>query len=219
MEYFLQNGMRMHAFLGGLGLVASWVALAAEKGGRWHKIAGRIFSYAMGISVLMSLFISTADGHQNKFLFLIGIFTLYMILSGNRVLTFKNVQKEQAQTTDYLVAGVMLFAAVTMVLLGIIRLVYEIQIGWLYLFFGSFAAGLSIQDLRFYRNCQKRRQHWVILHIGRMTGAAIAALTAFLVTALAVNSLLVWILPTIFGTAFIIIQSRKWTIRQKNRAQ
>jgi uncharacterized membrane protein len=210
MEEFIQNIIRLHALLGGLGLISGIWAMAVKKGQSQHKLAGRIFSWTMVSSAALSLFVSATATHQSKFLFLIGIFTIYMVLSGNRVLTFKNSQKLQAQTLDYLVSGAMLIAALTMLFLGAYRAVYGINLGILYLFFGTFALLLSIGDLRFYRSCQIKRQQWAAMHIGRMMGALIAATTAFLVTAIAINSIWVWIAPTIFGTAFIFYQTRKW---------
>lgn len=218
METFIQNIIRLHVILGGLGLLSGIWAMAAKKGLNQHKLAGRIFSWTMVSSALLSLFVSASTTHQNNFLFLIGIFTIYLVLSGNRVLTFKSAKKVQAQPLDYLVSGTMLVAAVSMLFLGTYRAVYGINLGILYLFFGIFALLLSIGDLRFYRSCNSKRQQWASMHIGRMMGGLIAATTAFLLTALPINSIWVWITPTILGTAFISYQTKKW-YQPKNQSK
>ncbi|MBX0333755.1 hypothetical protein K3G39_10955 [Pontibacter sp. HSC-14F20] len=90
MEQTIRILIYIHAFFGGLGLITGMISILVNKGAINHKKAGNIFSYSMVISSLISLFIARMPNHENLFLFLIGIFTIYLVLSGNRALTLKS---------------------------------------------------------------------------------------------------------------------------------
>ena len=74
----------------------------------------------------------------------------------------------------------------------------------LFIFFGIISLVLCFQDFRFWRNPRKSKTGWLAQHIGKITGAYIASVTAFLVGGMKVQGLMVWILPSIIGNAFII---------------
>ena len=86
MEQTIKTLIYIHAFFGGLGLITGMISIFVKKGGFNHKRTGKIFSYSMIISSLISLFVARMPNHENLFLFLIGIFTIYLILAGNRVI-------------------------------------------------------------------------------------------------------------------------------------
>jgi hypothetical protein len=56
---------------------------------------------------------------------------------------------------------------------------------------------------------KEQKNAWLVSHIGRMIGALIASITAFLVAGLNIGTITVWILPTILGIPYIIYWSRK----------
>lgn len=195
----------IHAFFGGVALVAGLINLIVVKGGSIHKRAGKIFTYSMITSALISLVVSRLPDHENLFLFLIGIFTIYMIMAGNRALTLK--RKTQADWIDKLVSGTMLVTSVGMLTMGLVGVFQRTDNSILYIFFGSFGAFLAINDFKTFRVFSERKNAWLISHIGRMVGALIASVTAFLVAGLNIGTILVWILPTILGTAYIVYWS------------
>jgi uncharacterized membrane protein len=203
MEQIIKTLIYIHAFLGGLGLVTGMISIFVKKGGFNHKRTGKIFSYSMVISSLISIFVARMPNHENLFLFLIGIFTIYLVLSGNRALTLKSKIKPKADLVDKLVSGTMLLVSLGMLIIGIIEIVQLKENCVLYLFFGCFGAFLTIKDFITFKNFNENNNAWLINHIGRMIGALIASFTAFLIIGLRIDMILVWILPTIVGTIYI----------------
>lgn len=207
MEFIINILIYIHAFFGGLGLITGLISISVKKGAFNHKTTGKIFSYSIIISSLISLIISRIPKHENLFLFLIGIFTIYLILTGNRALTFKI--KTKADWIDKLISGTMFLVSIGMLMLGILGIVYEIENSILHLFFGGFGLLTTIRDFQTFKIFHKKKNTWLIYHLGRMIGALIASITAFLVTALNIETILIWFLPTILGTIYIIYWNKK----------
>ena len=208
MEETIKTLIYIHAFFGGVGLITGLISVAVKKGGAAHKKMGIIFSYAMVISSLISLVIARMPGHENTFLFLIGIFTIYLILAGNRALTLRSKIKQQADWKDKLISATMLLVSVGMLCLGLIGLVQQVANSVLYVFFGGFGAFMSIRDFQLFKSFKEKKNGWLVSHLGRMVGALIASVTAFLVAGIQLGSTLVWITPTIIGTLYIIYSNR-----------
>ncbi|WP_339708877.1 hypothetical protein [uncultured Kriegella sp.] len=203
----------IHAFLGGIGLLTGTGSAIVKKGGKSHKKMGTVFSYAMIASSLISLVIARMPNHENLFLFLIGIFTIYMVLAGNRALTFKNKRKEKADILDLTISGIMLTASIGMFAIGLIGLFQKNETSILYLFFGVFGALLTIKDFQMFMSFSQNKNMWLKNHLGRMIGALIASFTAFLVAGLHISTLFVWLAPTILGTLYIVYWKRKLKVK------
>ena len=210
MEQTIQILIYIHAFFGGIGLITGMISIFVKKGGFKHKKTGKIFSISMIISSMISLVVARMPNHENLFLFLIGIFTIYMILAGNRALTLRNKIKSKADWIDKLVSGAMLLTSICMLVIGIIGMIQKIDNSVLYIFFGGFGAFMTIRDFQTFKTFTEKKNAWLINHLGRMIGALIASVTAFLVAGLNIKVLFVWILPTILGTIYIIYWSRKF---------
>lgn len=112
-------------FFGGLGLFTGFISVIVKKGGSPHKKAGKVFTYSMLLSSLLSLIIALMPNHENTFLLLIGIFTIYMILSGNRALTFNPKYKTKAHAIDKIISVGMLIIALIMLSLGVLGLIQK----------------------------------------------------------------------------------------------
>ena len=205
MEQIIKIFIYIHAFFGGIALLSGLASILFVKGSPNHKKSGKVFSYGMVISSLISLPICWLPNHENNFLFLIGIFTIYLVISGNRVLLFK--KKKEANFTDKIISGVMFVASLLMLFFGTYFLIKSNSGGILYLFFGLTAFFISIRDFKFYKNIDKSKI--LPFHIGKMSGAYIASVTAFLVAGLRFEGLIYWILPSIIGTFFIIFWTKK----------
>ena len=180
METTIKIAIYIHAFFGGIGLLAGFGSVIFKKGSRNHKQSGKLFSIGMIISSLISLPICWLPKHENIFLFLIGIFTIYLVLSGNRVLGFR--RKSKADFTDKLISATLLVSAVLMLAFGIL-------------------------DFKFYKTMDQSKISQV--HIGKMTGAFTASITAFLVAGIQLNGLIYWILPSLLAGIFISYWTRK----------
>lgn len=217
MEQTIKILIYIHAFFGGLGLIAGMISIFVKKGGFNHKRTGKIFSYTMIISSLVSLIVARMPNHENLFLFLIGIFTIYLILAGNRALTLKSKTKTKADWIDKLVSGIMLLVSIGMLILGIIGMIQKVENSILYLFFGGFGVFMTIRDFQTFQVFTEKKDAWLISHLGRMMGALIASVTAFLVAGLHIGTTLVWIMPTILGTVYIVHWNRR--LKSKNKSK
>lgn len=209
MEQIIKPLIYAHAFFGGLGLIAGLVSIFVKKGGLNHRKAGKIFTYSMSISSFLSLIVSRMPNHENLFLFLIGIFTIYLVLAGNRALTLRSKIKSKADWKDKLVSGLMLITSIVMVLLGIFGIIQKINNSILYLFFGAFGMFLTLRDFHTFKIFTYNKNAWLLNHLGRMTGALIASITAFFVAGLNIQTIFIWFLPTIFGIPYIIFWNKK----------
>ena len=207
MEETIKILIYSHAMFGGIGLITGIGSIIVKKGSTIHKRMGKLFSIGMITSSLISIPISWMPNHENLFLFLIGLFTIYLVLAGNRALTFKT--KEKADWIDKIISGSMLIFSLLMVIMGVYGVLNSVSISILYLFFGGFGLFLTIKDFRFFNNLNKEKNAWLIAHIGKMIGAFIASITAFIIAGLGIGSLIAWTLPTILGTIYILYWKRK----------
>lgn len=209
MEETIKILIYIHAFFGGIGLITGTCSIIVKKGGLIHKRLGKVFSYSMVISSFISLLVARMPNHENLFLFLIGIFTIYMVLAGNRALTLKNKSKNKADMIDKTISGIMHIASLIMIVIGVLGLIQKIENSILYLFFGGFGTFMTLKDFQTFKNFTKNKNAWLKSHLGRMIGALIASLTAFMVAGLNIRTLMIWISPTILGTIYIIYWNRK----------
>ncbi|MGB3774692.1 MAG: hypothetical protein WA951_05500 [Leeuwenhoekiella sp.] len=210
MEKIITIAIYVHAFFGGIGLIAGTVSFLVKKGSKTHTLSGKVFSYGMIISSLISMPVALMPGHENTFLFLIALFTIYLVLAGNQALTFKpRLRKTTPALADKLISGSMLFFSVVMMGIGIYGMIYPRVNAILFLFFGVFGLIFAIKDFRFYRDPKKVKSGWLINHLGRIIGAYIASITAFLVAGLNLDNLIAWMLPSIIGTAAIFYWNRR----------
>ncbi len=209
MEQIIKLAIYIHAFFGGIGLLCGFGIMIAKKGTLLHQRLGKYFSYGMVISSAISLPICWLPNHGNIFLFLIGLFTIYLVLTGNRALTFKSKNKLKPALLDYLISITMVISSLLMIVIGIIGQLQNNKNSILFLIFGIVGFYISIRDFRFYKNYKTQKQLWLKAHIGKMMGAFIASVTAFVVAALGLGSLVSWILPSVFGAMVIVYWNRK----------
>ena len=215
MEIYITYSIYLHALLGGVGLLAGGVSVVAVKGKRWHTRSGKVFSVAMIGSALISLVVASLPNHQNLFLFLIGIFTIYMVLAGNRALALNSRTKPQATAADKSISGTMLVGSVAMILIGGYGILTELPNSLLFLFFGGIGLFMTTSDFKTFRTFQQDRLAGVKSHIGRMVGAMIASVTAFIVAGLDFKTLAAWLSPTLLGVPYIIYWTRRIEAKKK----
>lgn len=207
MEPAIKILIYIHAFFGGIGLITGIGSIVVKKGGKLHKRMGKLFSIGMITSSLISIPICWMPNHQNIFLFLIGLFTIYLVISGNRALSFKS--KSKADLLDKIISGTMLFFSVIMIAIGFYCQINSIANGILFTFFGGFGLFMTVKDFIFFKNFSETNRNWLSKHIGKMVGALIASITAYIVAGLGIGNLIAWIMPSIIGTFYIIYWNRK----------
>ena len=204
MELIAQYLIYAHAVLGGLALVSGGIALTAKKGRRVHKKSGKFFYYFMLSSALLALVIAVLPGHFSPFLFCIGVFSTYLIVSGYRSLRLKKMGIDLLP--DKIIAIIMVITGLVMVFYPILL---EGSFNIVLLVFGLLGVYFGTQDLLMFKNPRNLHKRWLTRHLGNMTGGYIAAITAFLVVNDVIGGLLNWFLPTVIGTIYITYWIRK----------
>lgn len=215
MDAFFKIFILSHAFSGFVALFAGTISIIARKGNEWHKKAGIIFYYGMIVAGGSGLVAALLPGHLNPFLFVVALFTLYLTITGYRALNLKNVREKSEIRLDYIYSYAMLTIALGMIFFGVNVLVKGQGMGWVLIVFGTIGILNALADVRAYRDLKSLRKKSLRLHIGKITGAYIAAFTAFFVTNDVLPSVLSWLLPTIFGVIFITYWLRKTKVKKK----
>ncbi|SFN96414.1 hypothetical protein SAMN04487989_107114 [Bizionia echini] len=215
MEDIIKIAIYIHAFFGGIGLITGIASIIVKKGSKNHKRMGKLFSIGMFTSSLISVPISWMPNHENLFLFVIGVFTMYLVLSGNRALTFKN--KAQANWIDKSISGIMLLFSIFMMVFGIYLIFKSNTTSVLFLFFGVFGLRLTCIDFKFFKNPQNSKNAWLIAHLIKMNGALIASITAFVIAGVGISNLIAWLTPTLLGTIYIVYWKRKTKAKMLNK--
>ncbi len=198
--------LTIHIITGSLGLITGTINMIAPKGKSFHKNVGNIFVYSMimaGISALIMAIL-----HPNHFLFMVGVFSLYMTISGKRYISRKSFS-----LFDYSVTLLMLIAAIAFAVLGALVLFKGNEFGIVMVVFSFISFSFVHSD---YKNLKSKIYHSATLHLQRIIGAYIASFTAFLVVNAKylpqfIPGYVYWLLPTVIFTPLIIWFSRKYT--------
>ena len=203
----------LHIIAGGISLLLGLYILATNKGSKIHKSLGTIYFIAMLTASLVALPMSYL--HSNYFLFIIGIFTSYMLLTGKRYLHIKSVA--EVRKTDWILSGIMFLFAIIFICFGVYHLIQNNYFGSVFIVFGSIGLRFVYQDSQNYTGKSGIKNYFLLCHLQRMIGSYIASVTAFLV----VNNqilpgIIAWLLPTIMLTPLILFWTRKYTKKEQN---
>lgn len=196
-----------HIIFGTIGLLAGVCVILLKKGDKRHRFIGKIFSYTLGLSMLASFPISFYK--ENVFLFCIGMWTLYMIITGHRSLQITDIKRvtlmDWSITLTMLVFGILLLAN------GFYQISFGLGLPIVSMVFGSLSLVFVWTDFRFFKGKLKAQNAHQLVHIQRMMGAFIASLTAFVVVNnTMVPGLIAWLLPTVIFIPLIAKWSRQW---------
>jgi len=203
----------LHVIGGSLGLFSGMINIIRRKGDKNHKIVGKVFFVSMLAAGISSLILSYL--HPNSFLFMVGVFTLYMVSSGQRYLTEKQINNFSPNIIDWTITILMCLAGLLFVILGASAILKSNLFGVVYIVFGGLGLLFVGQDYINYNNKSRIKNYRLLAHLQRMTGSFIAALTAFLVVNAkylpdVIPSILYWLLPTLVLTPYIIHWSLKY---------
>lgn len=194
----------IHAAFGGIALLAGTFAIIAKKGSSAHKKSGKVFYYIMLASALTALVISAIPSNFNPFLFSIGVFSAYLIISGYRALRYK--RKVVSLVIDKTLTGVMMITGLGMILMPVIL---EGKPNIVLAVFGIISLILTLGELRAYKNLEKLRKGWLAKHLGNMIGGYIAAVTAFIVVNQILPGVYGWLTPTAVGLGYMFYWTKK----------
>jgi uncharacterized membrane protein len=205
MEQLFKILLYLHIAGGATSLIVGSIVLSLKKGDARHKLLGNIFFYSMLLAALVALPMSYL--HTNLFLFIIGIFTTYMLLTGVRYLAKKSAP---ATLIDHLLTVLMLVFGLAFMYLGIVNIINGNSFGTVFLVFGLISLLFVYQDRKNFTGQARFKNYWLTTHLTRMIGAYIASATAFIVVNNTIlPNIVAWLLPTVILTPLIV----KW-IRQ-----
>lgn len=202
-----------HAIAGAVMLVSGMGAIGAKKGGKVHRMSGKVYAWATAVVGVTGFII--AFQKNNDFLLATSVFVVYMMGTAYRSLYLKQLHKNvRTAPLDWTImagaagaAGYLLYIGGTGVSRGnngsIVPMV-----------FGGICLVFLLRDYRKFTRGPVDKKHWLYNHISGMVGSYIAGVTAFL----AVNAgyfskeflISVWLGPTVVGTPYIIYMIRKY---------
>ncbi len=201
----------IHIAFGILSLILGLYILLTKKADKNHKTIGNFYFASMLITALVSFPMSYL--HPSYFLFIIGIFTTYMLLTGRRYLQKKQIT--DVKNTDWILTFVMLITGIAFIFFGIFKLYIGDYFGTVFITFGAISIFFTWQDKRNFKGNSRYKNFGLTTHIQRMVASYIATLTAFLV----VNNkflpeTIAWLLPTFLFVPLIIKWTKKYHIKK-----
>jgi uncharacterized membrane protein len=203
----------IHIVSGATGLVTGTINMASKKGDRLHVLVGKFFLYSMLSTGICSFVLAVI--HPNLFLFMVGVFTVYLVGTGQRYLYLKELYLTQKPLwMDWVLFVMMLIGGVTFVSIGSYYVYTGNTFGIVYVVFGTLGLLNVKKDFANFNHKILNKNFWLKEHISRMSAGYIAAFTAFLVVNSAVfpsfiQGATLWLLPTIIFVPLIVYWSKK----------
>ena len=165
---------------------------------RYTRGPGKGFYFTMLAAAATALVVSILPNHESPFLFSIGVFSSYFVISGFRSIRFR-LREFNLAIDRWLAYGI----TTTGVIMILYSLVLEGQLNVVLLTFGTVAIVIGARDLVLFKDRTRLRRGWLKLHLGKMVGAYIAAVTAFFVVNQILPGLSNWFMPGIAGGIYI----------------
>ncbi|HAP61324.1 MAG TPA: hypothetical protein DCR93_18105 [Cytophagales bacterium] len=171
------------------------------------------------VMVAFSAFVLSAI-KSNSFLFMVGLFTLYMTVTGRRALKFKKPQQTHAPF-DWVFLGATALGAIVFLSVLLTRVPLSHGMMPVIITFGGFLIAMLIGDASYYANLRSNvpKNFWLLRHITRMMGAYIATTTAFIVTNIQSDpAWIAWLAPTVVFSPLITYYKNKYRGKNKKKA-
>lgn len=203
METLIQLSLMLHIGGGTLALLSAPFAIYLRKQTPKHRIAGRIYFYSMLVVTATAFFIAGYKG--NTFLFMVGVFSFYSIWDARRALAQKFLhQGQKPKWYDWGVIVVTLLFNIGLVYIGTKALLAGKGFGFVAFAFGGIGISLVLRTIQRFTKRPTDPKHWLYRHVTGMMAGYIATVTAFMaVNVTFLPSLVVWLSPTVIGTAII----------------
>lgn len=200
MEIIFKVFLFIHIISGTVGLLSGSLNMINKKGNKLHKQIGLFFFYGMLINGISALVVACI--HFNVFLFIVGVFSIYMVSTAQRSLSLKGIESGQKPNTiDWILTLLMSLFGLVFLIYGGLLLANSKNFGFVLLVFGFISVLMAKKDIAIYRGNIKITNYWLIIHISRMVGAYIASITAFLVVNNTIlPGIIVWLAPTVLFT-------------------
>jgi len=209
MSIFYQILLFLHIIAGSLSLLTGTLNMTLPKGGKIHQKIGRIFVTGMMLTGGSALFM--AQIKPNPFLFIIGVFTIYLVGTADRYI---KLNKNKPLLIDWVYTlGMFVFGSI-FIIWGVISLTKSEGMSAVLLIFGSIGLYSVHQDFKNYKGEAKHRNYRLLTHIGRMVGGFTATVTAVLVVnasyiPITIPDVVYWLTPTLIFTPLSIYWIKK----------
>ncbi len=200
-----------HVLAGFLALFSGLGALLTVKGGRRHRLFGRVYVGSMAfVSGSALLLFALAPTPDRRFLASIAVFSFYFVFTGYRVLSRKRPD-DDPRAIDWTAAGLLCVAGLALLGMGALRLGAGTSFGTVLVVFGGIGVGFGVRDLQQFRTGESEPRAWFFEHLTRMTAGYIATVTAFsTVNFVFLPTVLRWLWPTLVGTPTIFLAVRRY---------
>src|SRR5688572_8552961 len=161
MNIIFNTFLVLHIVGGSVGLITGTINIARSKGGKSHTLIGKMFSYCMLTAGVSSFVLSIL--HPNYFLFMVGVFSVYLVATGHRYMYLKKLANAQRpKMIDWVVTVAMVLASVIFIGLGVKHLVAGNTFGVVFIVFGALGGRLVKTDLDNFRGKVKARNYWLL---------------------------------------------------------
>lgn len=209
---FFKILLTTHIICGGISLVLGLIIMLSKKGDKRHRLIGNIYFVTMLAAAVVAFPMSWM--HPNYFLFIISVFTAYMLLSGKNYLKKKSIK--DVKLYDWILTVTMLVFGLAFIAFGIYILIKANNFGIVLLVFGVISILFVYKDYQNFTGKSKIKNYWLTTHLQRMIGSYIASFTAFLVVNNTIlPGMVAWLLPTIIMVPLIVKWSRKYQVEFK----
>lgn len=199
----------IHIAGGTISLITGLIILLSKKGNRKHRLVGTIYFFAMLTGSVIA--IPMCYLHPNAFLFIISVFTIYMLLTGKRYIRMK--KEQTVRFNDWIVTILMVCTGFVFLFFGLKRLLNSDTFGIVFLVFGLISLSFCYQDYINFTGKSKIKNFYLITHLQRLIGSYIAAVTAFVVVNNTIlPAVVAWLLPTILLVPLLTKWSRQYKV-------
>ena len=206
----------LHIVAGTIALVVAPGAMVTVKGGLWHRRWGKMFVAAMAFVAATGAVMSVL--RPSVFLFMVAVFSFYLVFSGYRVLHRKR-PGQSATSLDHAVTVSMLLAGIGFLAYGGQRLQVS-SMGFVPIVFGAIALFLAGGEIVQYRRPPTDPRWWWFAHMRNMIAGYLATVSAFSVVNLKfLPPVVSWLWPTVIGTTGIVIWSRYYRRKFAQQSQ
>jgi hypothetical protein len=195
-------------------------ALATVKGGKAHRLFGKIYFWAMAVVAFTAIVMGTSQFRPNPFLALTAVFSFYAAFAGYRVLYQKSPQKGQGpKPIDWIAALTTFAASLGLVAMGLLSPSNVfLRLGPVAAVFGVVGIFLSARSMQQFLSPSPDKNEWWYRHMGNMIASYIAAVTAFSAVNLprllpGMPRIAIWLWPTVIGAPAIAL----WTNYYRNK--
>ena len=197
----------VHITAGSGAFLLAPLALITRKGGKAHRLWGKIYFWCMAVVAATALVMALY--RPILFLALVAIFSFYASFMAYRVLGQKAAWKGTpvAGALDWAVAILCFAASAALALCGAIRPALVQNLGIPAIVFGLVGMRISGKAMWNFTHPPAEKMFWWYTHLQGMIGSYIAAWTAFSVVT--IGPLLhgawwIWLAPTVIGVPAMI---------------